>query len=129
MSNYPPGVSGLEYEIAGPDNEWEEEFECDNTNLRYVRITENTFNYCSELGKKIYKTEGQKSLKENFYTYASRINSMFNSPQINPEVIVTECTYVGTVLKESYRGNVYWECPSCGKTYEESIERDRGDNY
>ena len=23
MSNYPPGVSGREYEIAGPDREWE----------------------------------------------------------------------------------------------------------
>jgi hypothetical protein len=129
MSNYPPGVSGLEYEIAGPDNEWEEEFECDNSNLRYVRITEDTFNYCSELGRKINTTSGQQSLKEGFYAYASRINAMFNMPQINPEVIVTECTYVGTVLKESYRGNVYWECPSCGKTYEESIERDRRDDY
>lgn len=32
MSNYPPGVTGNEYEIAGPDAEWEEtkEVACDN---------------------------------------------------------------------------------------------------
>ena len=24
MSNYPPGVTGNEYEIVGPDEEWEE---------------------------------------------------------------------------------------------------------
>ena len=28
MSNYPPGVTGLEYEIAGPDSETEEERFC-----------------------------------------------------------------------------------------------------
>ena len=31
MSNYPPGVNGNEYEIAGPDDEWEDEdFSCSN---------------------------------------------------------------------------------------------------
>ena len=28
MSNYPPGVSGNEYEISGPDTETESEQEC-----------------------------------------------------------------------------------------------------
>jgi len=28
MSNYPPGVTGYEYEIAGPDNEVEESRYC-----------------------------------------------------------------------------------------------------
>lgn len=28
MSNYPPGVSGREFAIAGPDREFEEEREC-----------------------------------------------------------------------------------------------------
>jgi transcription elongation factor Elf1 len=27
-SNYPPGVTGREYEIAGPDREWEEHRTC-----------------------------------------------------------------------------------------------------
>jgi hypothetical protein len=27
-SNYPPGVTGNEYEISGPDCEWEEQREC-----------------------------------------------------------------------------------------------------
>lgn len=29
-SGYPPGVTGNEYEIAGPDKEWEEERTCSN---------------------------------------------------------------------------------------------------
>jgi len=28
LSNYPDGVTGNEYEIAGPDSEWEEELYC-----------------------------------------------------------------------------------------------------
>lgn len=30
MSNYPPGVSGNEYEIAGPDREFTDERDCSN---------------------------------------------------------------------------------------------------
>lgn len=29
MSNYPPGVTGFEYEIGGPDSEQDEEAWCD----------------------------------------------------------------------------------------------------
>lgn len=29
-SNYPPGVTGREYEIAGPDSEWPDDGECSN---------------------------------------------------------------------------------------------------
>ena len=29
MSNYPPGVSGNEFEISGAEYEWEEERECE----------------------------------------------------------------------------------------------------
>ena len=36
MSNYPPGVTGNEYEIAGPD--WEEEIECPKCEKETVRL-------------------------------------------------------------------------------------------
>ena len=29
LSNYPPGVTGNEYQIAGPDSEWEETHYCE----------------------------------------------------------------------------------------------------
>ena len=31
LSNYPPGVTGNEFEIAGPDAEWDEMQTCTNT--------------------------------------------------------------------------------------------------
>ena len=40
MSNYPPGVTGNEYEIAGADAEWiDNDFECSNEEFEFVRIS------------------------------------------------------------------------------------------
>jgi predicted RNA-binding Zn-ribbon protein involved in translation (DUF1610 family) len=127
MSNYPPGVSGLEYEIAGPDNEWEDEFECENLSLKYIRIPEHVFEYCSSVGKRVYRTSEIAESKENIYQILARLNVMFNSPEIGREVITEECGFIGTVLKESYKNQIWWTCPNCGKGYEETIERYRDD--
>jgi len=124
MSNYPPGVTGNEYEIAGPDAEFEEEFECWNENFSYVRISEYAFNYCSEFGKKVNRTEEIEKAKDGIYRHLAHLNSLFNMPEIAPEVIVEKCDFDGVVLKESFRGTTYWSCPKCGKSYESQIERD-----
>ena len=36
MSNYPPGVTGREFAIAGPDWEGEEQRTCENTDVEVV---------------------------------------------------------------------------------------------
>jgi hypothetical protein len=38
MSNYPPGVTGNEYAIAGPDSDWEEKMDvkCENDECEKV---------------------------------------------------------------------------------------------
>lgn len=128
MSNYPDGVSGLEYEIAGPDNEWEEEFECTNE-FEYIMISPYAFKFCSEFGKKIYKTTGQEEINKNPYFYASTINALFNYSGLTKEVQIGKCNFVGEILKESYRGQISWSCPYCGKDYEDTIERYSGDDY
>lgn len=125
MSNYPPGVTGNEYEIAGPDSEFEEEFECWNERFEYVRIAPHVHKFCSDLGKKINRTPGVEELKNNYYRNFSLINVMFNMPSISPEIVVEECDFNGVVLKESFRGKTYWSCPKCGKDYEEDIEIER----
>lgn len=40
LSNYPPGVSGFEYEIAGPDYEVEREEECVNCGEEVIQFVE-----------------------------------------------------------------------------------------
>lgn len=127
MDNYPPGVTGREFEIAGPDSEWEEEFECDNSNFQYVMIPPSTFKFCSDMGKLKWKIEGQNKLEKNWYHYASMMDVMFNNGSMTTEVQTEECGFAGDVIKYSYRDNVWWDCPRCGKTYETNINT--GDNY
>lgn len=124
MSNYPPGVTGNEYEIAGPDNEWEEEFECTNDEFEFVMISPYAYQFCSEFGKKIHTIKGQEDIKTNPYHYASMINALFNMPDITPETQFGKCGFVGEVSKESYRGRIWWKCPQCGKEYEDEVERE-----
>ena len=124
MSNYPPGVSGLEYEIAGPDDEWEDEdFQCTNDEFEYVMISPYAFNYASQLAKKFMRTDSLEDAKENLYKYLSHLNACINLSSMTTEVQYTKCGYVGAVLKQSYRDDIWWDCPQCGKTYEEKVEK------
>lgn len=53
-SNYPPGVTGGEYEIAGADDEWEEERDCEacgkRTTWYRARYRHETWGTCTECG-------------------------------------------------------------------------------
>lgn len=122
MSNYPPGVTGRELEISGPDNEWEEHFECSNEKMEYVMITPYAHKFCSEMGKKIHRTLGQEELQKNWYHYASTINALFNMADLTSEIQIAECGYVGLVTKQSYRGEIWWNCPKCGESYEDEVD-------
>lgn len=129
MSNYPPGVTGRELAIAGPDNEWEEEFECTNEQMEYVMIPPFVHKFCSEMGKKKWRTEGQEDLEKNWYHYASTIDAMFNMSSMTTEVQIVPCGFVGDVTKYSYNGDIWWECPQCGKDYESIREDYNGYDY
>lgn len=123
MSNYPPGVSGNEYEIAGPDREWEEEFKCSNDEFEYVMISPHAHLELSKLGAMYNDTRNWDAVKEKPWFFLSQINTLINYSSITSEVQYAKCGYVGEVLKQSYRNEIWWDCPQCGKTYEET-ERD-----
>lgn len=124
MSNYPPGVSGNEYEISGPDSEWEEEFQCDNDDFEFVMISPHAWNYLSETGKLINTIKGQEEINTNWYHRFSMINAMINYADITTEIQHGKCGFVGEVLKQSYRSEIWWDCPQCGKRYEQDNEQD-----
>lgn len=124
MSNYPPGVSGNEFEISGADNEWEEEFQCDNDDFEYVMISPYAWKYLSETGKLIHTIKGQEEINTNWYHRFSMINAMINYADMTTEIQHGKCGFVGDVLKQSYRGEIWWDCPQCGKRYEEDNEQD-----
>lgn len=127
MSNYPPGVTGNEFEIAGPDHEWEEEFQCSNDEFEYVMISPEAYKYASGLALKMHRTNEMLFVKENLYKFLRNLNMHFNLTSITTETQYAKCGYVGEVIKYSYRDNIWWDCPQCGKHYEESISNYYGD--
>lgn len=122
MSNYPDGVTGNEYEIAGPDKEWEEEFECENDEFQFVMIHPDTFEYISKLGRDLIRIKDSDNWQSLLYQYASRISTSVNMSDITSEIQTEKCGFVGYVDKQSYRGQIWWQCPRCGKEYEDEIE-------
>lgn len=128
MSNYPPGVTGNEYEIAGADSEWcDNDFECNNQEFKYVRITPYALKKIEELVNGYYKTQHLDSIKENLYKKLSVLHAAIATGP-DTEIITGPCGYVGSVDKQSYREDIWWECPRCRKSYEEKIELYYGDD-
>lgn len=127
MSNYPPGVTGNEFAIAGPDKEWEEEFQCTNDEFEYVMISPEAYEYASEFARKMYRTNEIEFVKENIYKFLASLNNHFNFSSITTQIQYGKCGFADVVLKQSYRDEVWWDCPQCGKTYEERISEYYGD--
>lgn len=119
MDNYPPGVTGNEYEIAGPDHEWyDEDWVCTNE-IKYILIPE-------EIVEKIqfffgaFQDDTRLKFIESYLK--ERLAQMYymisNYTSDSPEFVIKECKNQGAE-KESYRGEEFWECYECGKRYSE----------
>jgi hypothetical protein len=122
MSNYPPGVTGNEYEIAGADEEWVEERACNNEEFDYVMVSPEAFKYASQLGSKYWSLTEQDQIAKEIGKHLRQLNSLFNVTGGNSVVQYGKCGFVGDVMLESYRDTIYWTCPICAKDYEEKIE-------
>jgi hypothetical protein len=62
------------------------------------------------------------------YLISTRLRQLMhdlNRHYHSDDLVVKECDFSGEVLKEEYRGTVYFECPKCETTY----EKDRWDGY
>jgi hypothetical protein len=122
MSNYPPGVTGNEYEIAGADAEWIEERQCNNDEFDYVMVSPEAFKYASELGSRCWNLNDRDEIIKEIGKHLRQLNTLFNLTGGSGEVQHGKCGFVGDVMLESYRDKIYWSCPTCGKDHEETIE-------
>jgi hypothetical protein len=125
MSNYPPGVTGNEYEIAG-GNEFEEHFDC-SAEVEYVLVTRKQLYSLSDHALTLYNDfKNNGAISE--YLINTRLKKLMheiNGHYHSDELVVKDCDFSGVVLKEEYRGTVCFECPECETTY----EKDRWDGY
>jgi len=115
--SYPPGVTGNEYEIAGPDWEGTLEVTCPNEEARLEVVSKDVAEILDE-----YRTA---LLAENGDEVFRQLRALKN--QIAYEVrgtVTAPCPFVGEVDAAAFRGQTWWTCPVCGAENEEEAEDD-----
>ena len=127
MSNYPPGVTGNEYEIAG-GNEFEEWFECNGTTT-YVSITKHEMYDLADHALALFN-EFKRSGNITEYWIEQRLKPLMrdiNGYANSFETYDSDCNFSGVVLKEGYQGYVSVNCPKCDKDYEYKLSKYDGE--
>jgi hypothetical protein len=123
MSNYPPGVTGNEYEIAGGD-ETEEYWECESM-VTAVTVNMPMIQEMADDGLTIYNRlkeynydSYQALIDQKLKSLRNKIHSLIHSN----DAIEVDCGFAGYVLMESYRGKKWWSCPDCLMEHEVEID-------
>lgn len=121
MTNYPPGVTGSEWAIAGPAFENDEHRTCGVENVTLVTMPEGAAAAINKVVNEMLKPE----VAENRAAWASRLQVAMADVE---ETEVAECPFEGevTVWGDEF-GVPHWTCPVCGNEHEED-PREPGDD-
>ena len=130
MSNYPPGVTGMEYEISGPDYEETEAKDCDNQQCLYVSAA---------LVRDLIATVAQRlqvaSQGGTLGADVAQKMATLSLDDLNAFVLALPddeveypCEWSGDVDVQGYQGQKWWTCPRCGTEHTEEIEDEGPDD-
>lgn len=114
MSNYPPGVTGYEYAINGPDWEGEVDRECRQKGVTATVAPVDLVEALNDLVDKKDKPSAAHALRY--------VLDLLTPPQAAwIPVELDECQFTGDVEASSYNGVLWWTCPMCGAEHEEEL--------
>lgn len=127
MSNYPPGVTGSEYAIAGPSWEGEIERSC-SRGAEFSIITQDLRDRLSGMTRTLDSflawRDGSRSehrlaalLVELAQSISGAQSSISESDRDYTEEML--CPFEGEVIAQAYGGVLTWTCPVCGYEHEE----------
>ena len=125
-SNYPPGVTGREPQIAGPDAEREEEHTCGAKDIELRNINQQAIDSLMTARAKLvaltqYSFPGdipQLSPKEK-RQIAVDVYRLLNQVGYGiSDGATVDCPFTGDVTVEYIGGTGWWECPLCGTEHE-----------
>jgi maleate cis-trans isomerase len=112
--SYPPGVTGNEYEIAGPDYEQEEKRACGQRDVVWHVVSSAGASavalLVTQLRKVVLDASGVEELRK-LYSTALLAEGV-------DEVAFEVCPFDGEVLVQGFRGKRWWRCPGCGTEHE-----------
>lgn len=124
MSNYPPGVTGNEYQIAGPDYEETQTKTCDqevdviprpvfdalaSTITTHLNALTNAIN-----ARNIDAVERAADMLKIYA--ASAVETADEATSLG------DCNWQGSALVEGYNGSELWQCDGCGHEHEYDVE-------
>jgi hypothetical protein len=109
----PPGVTGNEYAIAGPDREFDEERMCGAKDVTIKTID----GYGQRQIERVVGMLAEPGPNLIIATHYLRAGL----GQIE-EVTLEECTFVGDVTLQWSEGYEMWECPMCHTSHEKEID-------
>jgi hypothetical protein len=122
--NLPPGVTGNEYAIAGPDREWTEEVECENDGATFTVLGKGDDAAIDTIIALADKAGGTTNPAE----IASLLrNAGLLARQVKRGLFVAEdavCPFVGEADLASYQDEAWWDCPICGDQHTKTIDRE-----
>lgn len=114
MSNYPPGVTGNEYEIAGPDYERDEERECTMQDAVIRVVNHESYDvYVAQIERMLVTDETPDPAALLRYLQGVKDSVM--------KLDVEYCPFEGYVTVQGYGGMEWWDCPVCGHRHEEDM--------
>ncbi|MEI7890281.1 MAG: hypothetical protein WCI34_08215 [Actinomycetes bacterium] len=113
-SNYPPGVTGRELEIAGPDWEGEMDVKCAGENVEVTVFRPDDI----ETLKRIAAVKGAQGAGKQ---RDADVIQMSLRRMLSRMVTVTlpVCPFEGEVEAWMYQHVTHWECPVCGTSHDE----------
>lgn len=124
MSNYPPGVTGNEYAIAGPDYEAEEDRDCAEECAEFVSLT-HVDAFLGDLARRLLEAAAHGAQGSSFEAAmksgADGVKVALG--ELKALAVDKPCEFSGEVMVTGYGGQRWWTCPSCGsETTEDAAE-------
>jgi hypothetical protein len=121
MSNYPPGVTGFEYQIAGADEEYLGDFHCEHEVEKLVIVKHQidelmkiVNSACNNFDNLLEKREIWKLKHYGVYAVQMKLMEILE----NVKTTIEPCDFDGEVEFSRYKRDISWNCPVCDKNYD-----------
>jgi hypothetical protein len=121
-SNYPPGVTGREYQIAGPDYERTVKRACRASDVE-ITLPNDDVPGLAHLALGIL--DGKILIRRGADPVArakTRLQEIISAYENGSKIDVAECPFDGEVDVQGFQGVETWTCPLCGTDHEDDIE-------
>lgn len=118
----PPGVTGNEFPIAGPDREFDDHRECTSQGFPVKTITDYGVKQIETAIESLRNRDQSDSVLSAINVNAAIARLRDAQSDIRDTDVDGECPFEGDVTIMQYNGIESWECPVCRVVHETEVE-------